>query len=132
MSSSKTEHYQLHRWEPQDDFLRAEFNENFAALDQRAAWLVVGSYVGDGETQRTIDLGFTPKAVFICERSGLTSYSQNVQYTYGGLFLVDFPLIKDKKTVAQIVEGGFQVYRNSSAYICTNNSGATYHYLVLR
>ena len=33
MSSNKTTNYQLHSWEPGDDFLRTEFNENFSALD---------------------------------------------------------------------------------------------------
>ncbi len=29
MSTKKTQNYQLHQWEATDDFLRAEFNENF-------------------------------------------------------------------------------------------------------
>ena len=33
MSTNKSEHLNLHLWEPEDDFLRTEFNENFAALD---------------------------------------------------------------------------------------------------
>ena len=33
MSTNKTPNYNLHAWEPGDDFLRREFNENFAALD---------------------------------------------------------------------------------------------------
>lgn len=28
-----TEHYQLHQWEPQDDFLRADFNQDHQKLD---------------------------------------------------------------------------------------------------
>lgn len=33
MSTNKSKHLKLHLWVPQDDFLRAEFNENFTALD---------------------------------------------------------------------------------------------------
>ena len=33
MSSNKSQNLQLHLWEPEDNFLRTEFNANFAALD---------------------------------------------------------------------------------------------------
>ena len=33
MSTNKTQNYALHAWEPEDDFLREEFNQNFAAID---------------------------------------------------------------------------------------------------
>ena len=33
MGSNKTEHYGLHQWVPEDDFLRTDFNENFEKLD---------------------------------------------------------------------------------------------------
>ena len=33
MSTNKSEHLKLHLWEPEDDFLRTEFNENFEAID---------------------------------------------------------------------------------------------------
>ena len=28
-----TENYQLHQWVPEDDFLRTDFNEDFAKID---------------------------------------------------------------------------------------------------
>lgn len=36
MSSNKTEHLNLHAWEPMDQFVREEFNENFAHIDAQA------------------------------------------------------------------------------------------------
>ncbi len=33
MSTNKSEHLNLHLWEPEDDFLRTEFNENFEKID---------------------------------------------------------------------------------------------------
>ena len=79
-----TAHYQLHQWEPEDSFLRTDFNEDFAKIDgalggkaeQSAvdtlaeqvagkSVLVTGSYTGDGEASRTIELGFSPKAVLL-------------------------------------------------------------------
>ena len=53
MSTKKTQNYQLHQWEATDDFLRAEFNENFGKLDE-AARVVVGTYAGDNAESRTI------------------------------------------------------------------------------
>ena len=35
MSTNKTEHYGLHSWVGEDVFLRTEFNENFAKLDDK-------------------------------------------------------------------------------------------------
>lgn len=34
MSANKSQNLKLHLWEPEDNFLRAEFNENFAAIDE--------------------------------------------------------------------------------------------------
>ena len=32
-----TEHYRLHQWEPEDSFLRMDFNEDFAKIDSAIA-----------------------------------------------------------------------------------------------
>ena len=53
MSTKRTENYQLHAWEPGDDFLLAEINENFARLDT-ATRVVTGTYTGDGTAQQTV------------------------------------------------------------------------------
>lgn len=71
MSTNKTQNYQLHAWGAGDDFLRMEFNENFAAIDgllgempaNKKLKVVTGSYVGDGDRGRGISLGFRAKAV---------------------------------------------------------------------
>lgn len=73
MSSQKTEHYGLNLWEPQDSFLRTEFNENSEATDAALAskygadnepWSY-GVYTGDGESEQFISLGFTPRLVIV-------------------------------------------------------------------
>ncbi|WP_186566638.1 hypothetical protein [Lawsonibacter celer] len=50
-----TDNYQLHQWEPGDDFLRTDFNEDLAKIDaelqktaQSVPRVAVGTYVGDG------------------------------------------------------------------------------------
>ncbi len=66
MSTNKTQNYQLHSWEPDDDFLRQEFNENFAKLDEKAR-VVVGTYMGNDSYNppQEIYLGFRPRAVLV-------------------------------------------------------------------
>jgi hypothetical protein len=127
MSTNKTKNYQLHTWEPGDDFLREEFNANFAALDAALAGLVVaGSYVGDGAASRTIRLGFTPRAVLLVTSKGEFLVGA---YTYGGLAVSGL-----NSQAFSITEGGFSVrYHSGSGYvICSNGSGEKYCYLALR
>ena len=38
-----TEHYRLHQWEPEDSFLRMDFNEDFAKIDSAIACLLYTS-----------------------------------------------------------------------------------------
>ena len=49
MSTGKTQNYQLHQWEATDDFLRAEFNENFTKLDDVLKTGLSGQEAGLGE-----------------------------------------------------------------------------------
>ena len=48
-----TEHYQLHQWEPEDPFLRTDFNEDLQKIDVAIAGqgdckIVYGTYIGTG------------------------------------------------------------------------------------
>lgn len=68
--ASYTEHYQLHQWEPEDPFLRTDFNEDLEKIDAALEALSVdriaqGSYVGDGTNDRIIQLPFAPKFVIV-------------------------------------------------------------------
>lgn len=88
MSTNKTEHYALHAWVAGDDFLRSEFNENFAAIDNLLGGLpeikklkvAMGSYMGDEKNPRAIELGFRPKVVLVVGRC-------NDYDNYVGLYL---------------------------------------------
>ena len=87
-----TEHYQLHQWEPTDDFLRTDFNTDFAKIDaalgekagveelaevQALAGskcrVVIGSYTGNGDSARVITLGFRPKVVAVDDMGSFSS-----------------------------------------------------------
>lgn len=125
MSTNKSEHFQLHLWEPEDNFLREEFNENFSKLDA-AARVVFGTYTGNGNSSQTISLGFTPSAVFLCKYTGEMYRYPN---TSGGLALKDAPLGSQDHgaTSIKILTGGFCVYFSGHAY--TNHDGYLYHYV---
>ena len=130
MSSQKTEHYQLHKWEPGDDFLREEFNENFEKLDG-AARVVTGTYTGDGNSSQLIHLGFQPQAVLVIDQSGEICNGYN---SYGGLALLETPMRLNSSLVSVTVEPtGFRVYYiyNSGTpwTVYTNKSNNIFHYL---
>ena len=121
MSTNKTKNYQLHAWEPGDDFLLREINENFGKLDE-AARTVTGSYSGDGTASRFISLGFTPKALLIDRDHG----RRDQFFTGGGLVLPGLTSINGAVTIGV---GGFQL----TAAMNENGSFPTvYFYLALR
>ena len=83
-----TPHYGLHQWEPEDSFLREDFNQDLARIDtaleelQEAAAeksvLVYGSYRGNNGTQ-IIELGFRPRALLV-EGSGKALLTAESRY----------------------------------------------------
>ncbi len=57
-----TEHYHLHQWEPEDNFLRTDFNEDFRVLDKALALkpeILSGSYTGMARS-RIFRWGYRP------------------------------------------------------------------------
>ena len=93
MASGQTAHYGLSQWEPEDSFLREEFNANFSKIDTEVfskAEAVTGTYTGDGESARIIELGFSPTAVLLLRNTGAGKDSSNY---YGGLALRDHPVL---------------------------------------
>ena len=138
MSTNKTENYKLHTWEPQDDFLRSEFNENFAIIDAALhgkAEVVTGAYTGDGAASRTVTLGFTPRAVLIFRQDGRTGEDYG---RYGGLALPGHPVqyelgVNKKVEIFSVVSGGFQAnFTSTTSYMLgANQGGRVYHYLAV-
>ena len=125
MSTNKTPNYRLHKWEPQDHFLRSEFNENFAAIDEALSSkteVIFGTYTGTGTSSRIIALDFTPSVLFLLPENG--SYR-------GGLVAPGHSLKNQSFIYLAVVEGGFQVsYSTNIAY--TNSRNSIYSYLAFR
>lgn len=140
MSTNKTEHYGLHAWEPGDDFVRAEFNENFAKLDTALAALaqgmgdklelVTGSYIGDDRSGQTIVLGFQPKFVILVNSSGLPYAGSDLHHQMGGFF---FSGMGGYNMICSLNANGFSVYTNGiTDYVTANDKGQTYCYIAFR
>ena len=85
-----TENFGLHQWIPEDDFLRSDFNADFAKIDQALAAaateadltelrtrvngkceLLTGSFLGNGAETRSINIGDRPLALAICSEQNM-------------------------------------------------------------
>mgnify|MGYP001771174676 FL=1 len=140
-----TTNYQLHQWEAEDDFLRTDFNEDFAKIDAAIkgveteadsklakkadktaltaltttvngkAEVDTGRYTGNGDEQ-TITLGYTPSAVVV-NTTDVTA----VMATYA----------LGTRTIS-IVTNGFRVSARYTSGSSPNESGTSYSYFALR
>lgn len=89
---------------------------------------VKGSYTGNGMTTRTIELGFTPSAVFVCKNDGILNDGTTI---YGGLAVTGSPVVSsDSINAVAIAENGFTVARNAG--VNTNMSVTTYNYVAFK
>lgn len=97
--------------------------------------IVIDSYTGDGQQDRTILLGFTPKAVLVMSNHGAMMYEEQLyDQHWGGLAVTNSPVISTRGniTVLEIVTNGFTVHyqlvsNSNNAY--TNNANKVYNYI---
>lgn len=138
-----TEHYQLHQWEPTDDFLRTDFNTDFAKIDaaikgvetaantalagkadagatqaalETKAEIIHGSYVGNGAEAQQIQLGFKPRIVLI------PIDDCDICVGVEGFFNAQLVIKED----------GFEISRISAYLFTPNEAGTTYFYFALK
>ena len=128
-----TEHYHLHQWEPEDNFLRTDFNEDFRVLDKALALkpeILSGSYTGDVARSRVISLGVSPRAVFVVRQDGAM---QSDMYTYGGLALQGAPVTMRDGNLVEITSSGIRVARGDLIegrfYADAHRSRMSYYYI---
>jgi len=168
MPSNFTPNYNLNQWEADDRVLRVDFNADNAKLDaalkaredgqaalqtavtalqaalpkkQDAASAVkftCGTYDGDGAESRTISVGFTPKAVYVCTNYGDAGSGTSGNNTKGGLAVTGSPLTfnwnSEVQAAMEIVSGGFRVayrYINSGYSILMNTKNTKYNYIAI-
>ena len=130
MSTNKTTNYNLHAWEAGDDFLRSEFNENFAKLDAGAIRMIFGSYTGlkdtNVQTAQHIELGVKPRAVIIMTQYGLNPNSAGI--SRGGIAGPGLTMCN----AVLVTETGFSVQnRSTSSNVYLNQDGYVYYYIAL-
>lgn len=118
--ASYTEHYQLHQWVPEDDFLRTDFNEDFAKIDAALGGkpeIVTGSYIGSGGS-KMITLGFEPKAVLV-----------ELDDLYTGLTITP-----NGHEYIKIKDDGFQAMDNPSdpEGVSANTWGEVHYYIAVK
>ena len=149
MSTNKTENLGLHSWVRSDPFRMDEFNENVSKIDKAvggkaeqseldrvdaaAVKFACDIYTGDGRTDRFIELGFTPKVVFVgCGPHGQFYITNNAGY-FGGVAMRDNPAHSGTLKYIEIVENGFLVSAHgsgSSSWTANHNNG-TYLYFAI-
>ena len=97
------------------------------AVETQKCEVYAGIYTGDGAASRTINLGFTPTAVILCQVSG--EFSEANIYS-GGIAVTGHPATTRRGyPTIQIVAGGFQVFYFSGESSYTNIEGTVYHYI---
>ena len=137
-----TPNYGLHQWEPGDNFLRTDFNQDFAKIDTAIKALetatdakvegrgspeqlaqalsvkleaVLGSYTGDGSSSQQIVLGYEPKFVAVMHSVW------GIKFAFPGGWCDN----------VKVYNNGFTVI-NSSNTLQYNIQNVVYRYLVLK
>lgn len=108
-----------------------------------------GWYTGNGEANRTINLGFTPACVIVFPYNGIIfggypSYQPRDIYVYGGMAItgqkayIKYNDESQPATLLEIVTNGFTVHilrsygNGSSDNAATNTNNITYYYLAVK
>lgn len=98
----------------------AGLNQRVTVLDAHKVRIATGSFAGNatkaGDFQ-VIQVGFTPKFVFLRKMEGTTHY----------LFTPSAPITFYEVDVLKVVEGGFQITREAHSSI--NDAGDLYCYI---
>lgn len=111
-----TEHYGLHQWVSEDNFLRTDFNTDLEKIDQALGGkceVVAGTYTGTGgsSAKNTITLGFKPRFVIL----GVADFEYVPTHGVSSNCNVIYPDVSCEGTTGLesstqcIVEDGFEV-----------------------
>ena len=148
MSTNHTEHFNLCQWEPTDQILRADFNEDNQKIDAALAEaskgncrIVAGSYVGTGEWgeehPNSLTFAFPPQMVIL--GINLALESGNVPK-----YFLLFPTCPYFQSASGSGRNNVTWSGNSISWYCPasfsdqdkpgmqfNREGDTYHYLAI-
>ena len=135
-----TTNYGLCQWGSGEPLLRAQLNGALAQVDTGLAQaqqtadskcaIVIGTYVGNGEADRTLSLGFRPAAMVVEEESG----ERSLPYLNGGVILSQRGMTNSYGATATLTNDGLTlhgVYGNPD-FLALNRMGHTFHYIAFR
>ncbi len=157
-STYKTGHLGLNRWLGSDKPKRTDFNDDNERVDaacaqtaahlanasvhitqeERQSWnnaIITGSYQGNELNGRTVELGFAPRAVFVCVGSSASPLSFTLN---GELKLrMGFAAQEGESKGVKLTQSGFTVYNMSAVppdgeTLKLNSSGFLYNYIAVR
>ena len=149
---NRTTNYKLCQWEAEDKVRRTDFNEDNVKIDTALAAVrdrvnsltaavhkvAAGHYTGNGAESRTISVGFTPIAVFVCTDSGETYYHAFNDYIcYGGLAVTGGPLVIRGMEVLSVQSGGFRIAQKKTRIdpntfqACSNDKDTPFRYIAV-
>ena len=129
-----TEHYGLHQWAATDNFLRTDFNADHLLIDSgiKAAYdlavgkskVIFGTYLGDGEEERTFDLGVAPKWILVMPGNGHIA-----GYYSTGIATQEHPVIGPMSKACLQLNGTMLTVGFLSNGPWTNETDRQYHYI---
>ena len=159
MATNYTTNYGLCQWEPEDNFLREEFNQDNAKIDEALAAkadsadmnsqvaalearistlesrvdVESGTYTGDGAASKYISLSFQPRAVLVEHRNGVR-HDSGLMAAEGGLAVTGSDLKSTTSSwdinALRISGSGFYVSGELGSNL--NTASQVYHYLAFR
>lgn len=125
-----TENHGLPQWEKEDRIQMEDFNAAMATIDAALPKILIGTYTGNGATERFVELPFTPKAVLVTNSNGQVADNSDPLYYYGGLATTNCAT-----PALSIGTNGFTVryYINTSksTFHMTNSNNVTYNYIAI-
>lgn len=98
--------------------------------------LFFGSYTGDGQSTRAIELGFAPKAVFLIRKDGVTHDNTNSAGYCGGLATPSLPCVAKydssdyREEMFRVTGTGFTVH--NGRFVSCNYSSVVFYYLAVK
>lgn len=135
-----TQNYGLHQWEPGDDFLRTDFNQDFAKIDTAVKGLetAVNKKLEEKATVQQLTQGLGAKAELYV---GSVMGTKDVTVVNLGFRPRMFQWIMPNGECKTVVDGqphgavrfsdtGFQVYTVQTPHI--NFAGETHYYIALK